>query len=79
MVVVNTSATNNEHSGLRVDAREHVPELGRKLVNLWVVGWHKDSFELLYDYLNAVPKGELHVLKMPIYGTDRNYERYSKI
>lgn len=79
MIGVNTAARNNDgvaaYGGTLTGT---LPELGRKMVTLWVINWQKDSLDLLSDYLEAVPEGELHVLKNAYFGTDSKYERYNR-
>jgi len=64
VVVINTGARNNkgvgEHGELLTSSLE---EMNRKLVTLWVINEHRDSLELLREYLEAIPTSVVHVVR----------------
>ncbi|HEV3192987.1 MAG TPA: protein mobD [Polyangiaceae bacterium] len=77
VIVVNTAARNN------MAVRQHGPtldtsldELGAKLVALWMINRQRDSLELLKDFMAAMPKADVHVVRNGYFGDERKFELY---
>jgi hypothetical protein len=78
VVVVNTAARNNV--GVRQYGRtldSSLEELGSKLVALWLINRQRDSLELLKEFMEAVPKAEVHVVRNGYFGDERKFELYN--
>jgi hypothetical protein len=76
--VVNTAARNNvavKQYGQTLDSS--LEELGSKLVALWVINRQRDSLELLKEFMDAVPKAEVHVVRNGYFGEERKSELYN--
>lgn len=77
-VVINTAARNNvavRHYGRTLDTS--LEELGRRLVALWVINRQRDSVELLKEFMDAVPKADVHVVRNGYFGEERKFELYN--
>jgi hypothetical protein len=78
VVVVNTAARNKEavkQYGQTLDSS--LEELGSKLVALWMINRQRDSLELLKEFMDAVPKAEVHVVRNGYFGEERKFELYN--
>jgi len=78
LVVVNTAARNNvsvKNYGQTLDSS--LEELGTKLVALWVINRQRDSLELLKEFMEAVPKADVHVVRNGYFGDERKFELYN--
>jgi hypothetical protein len=78
VVVVNTAARNNvavRQYGRTLDSS--LEELGSKLVALWLINRQRDSLELLKEFMEAVPKAEVHVVRNGYFGDERKFELYN--
>jgi hypothetical protein len=78
-VVVNTAARNN------VAVRQHgqtlnasLDELGAKLMTLWMINRQRDGLELLQEFIEAVPKADVHVVRNGHFGDERQFELYNQ-
>jgi hypothetical protein len=78
-VVVNTAARNNNA------VRQHgqtlngsLDELGADLVTLWMINRQRDGLELLEEFIEAVPKAEVHVVRNGHFGDARQFELYNR-
>jgi hypothetical protein len=79
VVVVNTPARNSaavRQYGLTLDAS--LDELGSKLVTLWMINRQRDGLELLEEFMEAVPKAEVHVIRNGYFGDERKFELYNE-
>jgi hypothetical protein len=77
-VVVNTGARNNRGvSAYGETLGSTLEELRRQLVTLWVINRQRDSLELLREYMEAIPKGTLHVVRNGYFGEERKFELYN--
>ena len=77
-VVVNTAARNSagvERYGETL--RSTLKELNRELTTLWVINRQRDSLELLADYLDALPEGQVHVIRNTYWGESQKFEMYN--
>jgi hypothetical protein len=54
-----------------------LPELGRALIGLWAINRHRDSVELLKDFMDAMPECKVHVLRNLYFGDESKFELYS--
>ncbi len=77
-VVINTAARSN------VAVTQHGPmldsvleELGRELVALWVINRQRDSLELLKEFMGAIPRANVHVVRNGYFGEERKFELYN--
>jgi len=77
-VVVNTAARNN------VAVRQHgqtlnasLDELGAKLMTLWMINRQRDGLELLEEFIEAVPKAEVHVVRNGYFGDEKKFDLYN--
>jgi hypothetical protein len=78
MVVVNTAARNNhavKRFGQTLDGS--LDELASKLVALWVINRQRDSLELLREFMDAVPKADVHVVRNGYFGNEGKFELYN--
>jgi|CZKU01.1.fsa_nt_gi hypothetical protein len=67
VVAINTAARNNlavKQYGGTLDSS--LEELGTELVALWVINRQRDSLELLREFIDAVPKAAVHVVRKRI-------------
>lgn len=78
VVVVNTAARNNhavKRFGQTLDGS--LDELASKLVALWVINRQRDSLELLREFMDAVPKADVHVVRNGYFGNEGKFELYN--
>jgi CobQ/CobB/MinD/ParA nucleotide binding domain len=78
VVVVNTAARNNvavKHYGQTLDSS--LEEVGSQLVALWMINRQRDSLELLKEFMEAVPKAVVHVVRNGYFGEERKFELYN--
>ena len=78
VVVVNTPARSN--SGVAKfgsTLASSLPDLGRALVGLWAINRHRDSVELLKDFMDAMPECRVHVLRNLYFGDESKFELYA--
>ena len=78
VVVVNTAARNNhavKRFGQTLDGS--LDELASKLVALWVINRQRDSLELLREFMDAVPKANVHVVRNGYFGNEGKFELYN--
>jgi len=78
IVVINTAARNNiavKRYGQTLDGT--LEELGSKLVALWVINRQRDSLELLKEFMDAVTKADLHVVRNGYFGEEQKFELYN--
>lgn len=52
-------------------------EMDRRLVTLWVINRQRDSLELLKEYMGAIPKATVHVVRNLYFGEVRKFELYN--
>src|SRR5580693_7529461 len=77
VVVMNTAARNNvavKQYGQTLDSS--LEELGSKLVTLWMINRQRDSLELLADFMESIPKADVHVVRNGYFGEERKFELY---
>jgi len=78
VVVINTAARNNlavKQYGSTLDSS--LEELGSELVALWVINRQRDSLELLREFIDAVPKAAVHVVRNGYFGDEKKFELYN--
>ncbi len=78
VVVVNTAARN--HDGVSQYGRTleaSLDELEAKLVAFWMINRQRDSLELLADFMEAMPKADLHVVRNGYFGDEGKFELYN--
>jgi hypothetical protein len=78
VVVVNTAARNNlavKRYGQTLDGS--LQELGRRLVALWVINRQRDSVGLLKQFISAIPRAEVHVVRNGYFGDEKKFELYN--
>ena len=78
VVVINTAARNNiavNQYGRTLDSS--LEELGSQLVALWVINRQRDSLELLRQFIDAVPKAAVHVVRNGYFGDEKKFELYN--
>jgi hypothetical protein len=78
VVVVNTAARNNlavRQYGQTLDSS--LEELGSKLVALWMINRQRDSLELLKDFMDAIPRADVHVVRNGYFGEEHKFELYN--
>lgn len=77
-VVINTAARNNRGvSAYGSTLNSTLPELQRQLVTLWVINRQRDSLELLWDYMEALPEAVVHVVRNHYFGEAKKFELYN--
>jgi hypothetical protein len=77
-VVINTGARNQ--TGISNCGRtlsKALPELGRKLVVIWMIDRKRESLELLSDFRETIPEAEVHVVRNMYLGTEKKFELYN--
>ena len=76
--VINTGARNQTGgSNFGRTLGKALPELGRKLVVLWVIDRKRESLELLTDFTEAIPEAEVHVVRNMYLGAEKKFELYN--
>lgn len=76
--VINTGARNQTGvSNFGRTLSKALPELGRKLVVLWMIDRKRESLELLTDFADAIPEAEVHVVRNLYLGTEKQFEVYN--
>jgi MinD-like ATPase involved in chromosome partitioning or flagellar assembly len=76
--VINTGARNQTGiSNFGRTLSKALPELGRKLVVLWMIDRKRESLELLSDFREAIPEAEVHVVRNMYFGTEKKFELYN--
>ncbi len=79
VVVVNTAARNNRavtQYGRTLDSS--LDELQTQLVALWMINRQRDSLELLKEFMDAVPKADVHVVRNGYFGDEPKFELYNR-
>lgn len=77
-IVINSAARSND--GVREYGKmlnDNIDALGHKLITLWVINRQRDSLELLADYMEAIPKAEIHVIRNTYIGDPSKFELYN--
>jgi hypothetical protein len=77
-VVVNTAARNNvavTRYGATLDSS--LEALDATLVALWVINRQRDSLELLKEFIEAIPRATVHVVRNGYFGDERKFELYN--
>lgn len=52
-------------------------ELRRRLLALWVINRQRDTLELFKDFMRAMPKALVHVVRNAHFGDERKFELYN--
>jgi hypothetical protein len=52
-------------------------ELGSRLVALWVINRQRDSVGLLKQFMSAIPRAEVHVVRNGYFGDEKKFELYN--
>ena len=76
--MINTAARNNlavKQYGRTLDSS--LEELGSQLVALWVINRQRDSLELLAEFIDAIPKADVHVVRNGYFGDEKKFELYN--
>jgi MinD-like ATPase involved in chromosome partitioning or flagellar assembly len=77
-VVINTGARNQTGiSNFGRTLSKALPELGRKLVVIWMIDRKRESLELLSDFRETIPEAEVHVVRNMYLGTEKKFELYN--
>jgi hypothetical protein len=80
-VVVNTAARSGAGMGrYGPTLLATLPELGRRLVTIWVINRQRDSLELLADYVDAMPLSaahQVHVVRNLYFGQSDRFQLYN--
>jgi hypothetical protein len=77
-VVVNTAARNNlavSRYGQTLDSS--LESLERELEVWWVINRQRDGLELLKDFMDALPRAHVHVVRNGYFGDERKFELYN--
>jgi len=78
VIVINTAARNNTGVSAYGSTINHsLAELKRTLVTLWVINRHRDSLELLKEFMDAIPNSIIHVVRNAHYGEEKKFELYN--
>jgi hypothetical protein len=78
IVVVNTAARNNDgvsQYGRTLEAS--LDELEAKMVGFWMINRKRDSLELVADFMDAMPKAGVHVVRNGYFGEASKFELYN--
>jgi MinD-like ATPase involved in chromosome partitioning or flagellar assembly len=77
-VVINTGARNQTGvSNFGRTLSKALEELERKLVVLWMIDRKRESLELLWDFMAAIPDAEVHVVRNLYLGSEKKFELYN--
>jgi MinD-like ATPase involved in chromosome partitioning or flagellar assembly len=77
-IVINTGARNQTGiSNFGKTLSKALPQLGRKLVVLWMIDRKRESLELLSDFIDAIPEAEIHVVRNLYLGSEKKFELYN--
>jgi len=77
-IVVNTAARNNKGiAAYSSTLRLTLDELKRNIKTLWVINRHRDSLELLKEYLEYFNKYKIYVLRNCYFGDEQKFELYN--
>jgi MinD-like ATPase involved in chromosome partitioning or flagellar assembly len=77
-IVVNTGARNQTGvTNFGKTLNKALPQLGRKLVVLWMIDRKRESLELLADFMEAIPDAEIHVVRNLYLGAEKMFELYN--
>jgi hypothetical protein len=77
-IVVNTAARNNvavARYGQTLDSS--LEALDATLVALWMINRQRDSLELLTEFMEAVPRAAVHVVRNGYFGDSQKFELYN--
>ncbi len=78
IVIVNTAARSNTGvAKFGTTLGESLGELDRALVAVWAINRQRDSLELLTDFMDAMPKSRVHVLRNLYFGDESKFELYA--
>src|SRR5450631_4578141 len=78
IVIVDTAARSNTGvAKFGTTLGESLGELDRSLVALWAINRQRDSLELLTDFMEAMPKSRVHVLRNLYFGDENKFELYA--
>ena len=77
-IVINTGARNQTGvSNFGRTLSKALGELERKLVVLWMIDRKRESLELLWDFMAAIPEAEVHVVRNLYLGSEKKFELYN--
>jgi hypothetical protein len=77
-IVINSAARSND--GVKAHGKmlnDNIDHLSHKLITLWVINRQRDSLELLADYMETMPKAEIHVVRNTYAGAPSKFELYN--
>jgi hypothetical protein len=77
-IVVNTAARNNvavSRYGQTLDSS--LEALGAELDAWWVINRQRDGLELLKEFMEAMPRARVHVVRNGYFGEERKFELYN--
>jgi hypothetical protein len=78
IVVMNTAARTGDaitkYGGI---LRETLPELGRRLVTLWLINRQRDSMDQLNEHMKVFPESVVHVIRNGYFGDEPKFELYN--
>jgi hypothetical protein len=78
VVVINSAARNT--AGIVKYAEtlnSTLAELNRKLTTLWVINRHRDSLELLKEYIGAMQNSKINVIRNSYFSEEKKFELYN--
>lgn len=79
VVVINTAArTNTAVKSFGRTLWKVLPELGRKLVTLWVINRQRDAMDQLEEHLQVFSDCQTHVIRNGYFGDESQFELYNK-
>src|SRR6185503_8579512 len=77
-IVINTGARNQTGvSNFGRTLSKALGELERKLVVLWMIDRKRESLELLWDFMAAMPEAEVHAVRNLYLGAEKKFELYN--
>ena len=77
-IVINTGARNQTGvCNFGKTLSKALPQLGRKLVVMWMIDRKRESLELLSDFRDAIPEAEIHVVRNMYLGSEKKFELYN--
>jgi hypothetical protein len=77
-VAINTAARNNKCvTNYGITLNSTLADMKRELITLWIINRQRDSLELLKEFMDAIPKSSVHVVRNSYFGEEKKFELYN--
>jgi hypothetical protein len=78
VIAINTAARNNKCvTNYGTTLNSTLADLKRSLITLWIINRQRDSLELLNEFMEAIPKSVVHVVRNVYFGDEKKFELYN--